>query len=177
MRPGCVVLWSRKNLSTKSFMMMIDKSMKKLPIARIVVDAPYYSREVEALCLSDAIYDLVIGNFFDARPPNDPNLLWQTAVCDVNKHTRKPKGNIRDVDNEEESAQKTIEKTQENEMNNNLCDISRTKFVELQINDVTINKLENANKYITEDDIKYRLKFNMKKLYQNNWVFKGRNRL
>ena len=30
----------------------------------------------------------------------------------------------------------------------------------MQRNDVTINKLENANKYITEDDIKYKLKFN-----------------
>ena len=126
-------------------MMMIDKSIKKVPIARIVVDTPYYSGEVEALCLSDAIYDLVIGNISDARPPNDPNLLWQTAVCDVNNHTRKAKGNIRDVNNEEDSAEKTIEKTQENEINNNLCDISRTKFIELQRNDVTINKLENAN--------------------------------
>ena len=78
----------------------------------------------------------------------------------MSNHTRKAKGNIRKVNNEEESAEKTIEKTKENEINNNLCDISRTKFIELQRNDVTINKLENANKYITEDDIEYRLKFN-----------------
>ena len=72
-------------------MMMIEKSIKKVPIARIVVDTPYNSGEVEALCLSDAIFDLVIGNIPDARPPNVPNLLRQTAVCDVNNHTRKAK--------------------------------------------------------------------------------------
>ena len=51
--------------------------------------------------------------------------MANSSICDVNNHTRKAKGNIREVNNEEESAEKTIEKTKENEINNNLCDISR----------------------------------------------------
>ena len=79
---GCSGVVDKKKIVNKeqylgrdSFMMMIDKSIKKVPIARIVIDTPYYSGEVEALCLSDVIYDLVIGNIPDARPPNDLNLL------------------------------------------------------------------------------------------------------
>ena len=51
---------------------MIDKSIIKAPIARIHVDTPYLKKEVEAVCLDDAAYDLCIGNVEGAKNPNDP---------------------------------------------------------------------------------------------------------
>ena len=44
------------------YMLLIDNTVRKVPIAKIQVDTPYLKGEVEAQCLTDAIYDLVIGN-------------------------------------------------------------------------------------------------------------------
>ena len=41
-------------------MLLIDNTMRKVPIAKITVDTPYLSGEVEAQCLSNAIYDLIV---------------------------------------------------------------------------------------------------------------------
>ena len=38
--------------------MMVDKTRRTVPTARINVKTAYYSGVVEALCLPDAIYDL-----------------------------------------------------------------------------------------------------------------------
>ena len=51
---------------------MINRSIIKAPIAKIYVDTPYLKKEVEAVCLDDAAYDLCIGNVEEARNPDDP---------------------------------------------------------------------------------------------------------
>ena len=53
------------------FMTLIDKTIRKAPIARINIDTPYFTGEVDALCLPDAIYDVFIGNIDGARLPNE----------------------------------------------------------------------------------------------------------
>ena len=47
----------------------------------IQVYTPYYKGEVEAQCLPDAFYDLIIGNIPGAREPDDPNPKWQEACA------------------------------------------------------------------------------------------------
>ena len=42
--------------------------------ARIQLKTPYLSGEVEALCISEVIYNLVVGNVPGARNPDDPDL-------------------------------------------------------------------------------------------------------
>ena len=42
--------------------MMVDRTIKRAPIARINVDTLYYVRVVEALCLLDLLFNLIIGN-------------------------------------------------------------------------------------------------------------------
>ena len=51
---------------------MINKSVIRAPIARISVDTPFLRKEVNAVVLEDAAYDLCIGNVVGAREPNDP---------------------------------------------------------------------------------------------------------
>ena len=63
-------------------MLLIDNTMRKVPIAKITVDTPYLSGEVEAQCLSNAIYDLIVCNVPGARAADDPNPSWQEA-CTV----------------------------------------------------------------------------------------------
>ena len=53
---------------------MINESVIRAPIARISVDTPFLRKEVNAVVLEDAAYDLCIGNVLGAREPNDPEI-------------------------------------------------------------------------------------------------------
>jgi hypothetical protein len=54
-------------------MRMIDRTLRRYPVVKVKVDSPYLCGEVEALCLPDALHDLVIGNVDGAREDPDPN--------------------------------------------------------------------------------------------------------
>ena len=54
--------------------MTIDKRIIRAPIAKIEIDTPYLRREMEAVCLEDASYDLIIGNVEGARKPDEPEV-------------------------------------------------------------------------------------------------------
>ena len=56
-----------------------------------MVDTHFLRGEVDALCLPDAAYDLIIGNVLDARQPYDPHPMWKdayntTGVYALRKH-------------------------------------------------------------------------------------------
>ena len=61
-------------------MLLIDNTARKVPIAKIVVDTPYLKGQVEAQCLPEPIYDLIIGNVPGARAADDPDPSWQDHV-------------------------------------------------------------------------------------------------
>ena len=61
-------------------MLLIDNTARKVPIAKIDVDAPYLKGQVKAQCLPDAVYDLIVGNVPGARAANDPDASWQDHV-------------------------------------------------------------------------------------------------
>ena len=50
---------------------LIDGTVRKFPIALVKVDTPFFNGEVEAMCMSAPIYDLVIGNVPGAKNPDD----------------------------------------------------------------------------------------------------------
>ena len=54
---------------------MADNTAKQVELVKIHIDKPYYVREVEAICLPDALYDLLIGNIKGVREPKDPDPL------------------------------------------------------------------------------------------------------
>ena len=72
-------------------MLLIDNTARKVPIAKFYVHTPYLKGHVEAKCLSDPIYDLIIGNVRDAR---DPDTSWQEA-CAVTTRSQAKKKNER----------------------------------------------------------------------------------
>ena len=55
------------------YILLIDNTVRQVPIVKIQVDTPYLKGDVEAQCLPDALYDLIIGNMEGARPPDDPD--------------------------------------------------------------------------------------------------------
>ena len=61
-------------------MLLIDNTARKVPIAKIDVDTPYLKGQVEAQCLPDAVYDLIVGNVPGARAADDPDPSWQGHV-------------------------------------------------------------------------------------------------
>ena len=96
---GCSSIVVKKNLvkeeqcmGDNSFMLLIDNTVKKVPIARITADAPYLSGEIEAQCLPDAIYDLIIGNVPGVRPADDPDPSWQEACAVTTRAQAKKEG-------------------------------------------------------------------------------------
>ena len=52
----------------------IDNKVLLAKKARIQVKTPYLSGEVQALCIPEAICDLVMGNVAGARNPHDPDM-------------------------------------------------------------------------------------------------------
>ena len=72
-------------------MLLIENTARKVPIARIYVDTPYLKGHVEAQCLSDPIYDLIIGNVPDARDAQNPDPSWQEACAVTTRSQAKKK--------------------------------------------------------------------------------------
>ena len=55
----------------KQVCVLIDGTAKSVPIATVEVSSPYFSGRVNALCMSNPIYDVIIGNISGARKPED----------------------------------------------------------------------------------------------------------
>ena len=68
----------------------VDLTLRLAPMAKVEVDTPFYVGTVEALCLQDPLFDLIIGNVHGARRSDDPN-QWRTVTfltgCSLFKNT------------------------------------------------------------------------------------------
>ena len=62
--------------------LLIDGTVREVPIARIHVETPYLTGEVDAMCMKASIYDLIIGNLPGARDPGNPNRNWNDPEND-----------------------------------------------------------------------------------------------
>ena len=69
-------------------MLLIDNTAKKVPIAKIDIDTPYLKGQVEAQCLPDAVYDLIVGNVPGTRAADNPDPSWQGHVQEACAVTR-----------------------------------------------------------------------------------------
>ena len=56
---------------------LADGTRKKFPVAIINVDTPYYKGTVEALCMPEPVYDLVLGNIDGVRSAENPDENWK----------------------------------------------------------------------------------------------------
>ena len=55
---------------------LADGTIKSFRVAMIQVDTPYLTGRVEALCMENPVYDLVIGNIKGVRSVENPDLKW-----------------------------------------------------------------------------------------------------
>lgn len=58
---------------------LADGSRIQVPVARVKVDTPYFTGNVEACiwCLENPLYSLIIGNIPNARDTKDPDRRWK----------------------------------------------------------------------------------------------------
>ena len=57
---------------------LIDGTVRNLPVAQINVNTPFFSGSTQALCMDNPIYDLILGNITGVRAPEDPDESWMT---------------------------------------------------------------------------------------------------
>lgn len=81
---GCSTVVVRKKFVTdKSYTgrmqkcVLIDGTVREVPIARLFVDTPFYKGDVDALVFDSPIYDLILGNIPGVRQPLDPDSNWE----------------------------------------------------------------------------------------------------
>ena len=55
---------------------LIDGTVRRYPVATILIDTPYYVGSVSALCMNDPVYDLILGNVPGVREPTNPDTSW-----------------------------------------------------------------------------------------------------
>ena len=56
---------------------LIDGTVRKVPVAKVSVDTPYFRGEIQALCMKNPVYQLILGNLPGIRDPSDPDLSWK----------------------------------------------------------------------------------------------------
>ena len=52
---------------------MIDGTSISASTANICIGTPYFREEVEAWCMKNTVYELIVGNIEGARLPEEPN--------------------------------------------------------------------------------------------------------
>ena len=56
--------------------LMVDGTVRKVPVAVVCVDTPYFVGEVEAMVMPTPIYDLILGNIPGCRDADKPDQAW-----------------------------------------------------------------------------------------------------
>ena len=65
------------------YIMTVTRTLLKAPFENVEISMPYYSGTVEALCLRDSLYQLIIGNILGARTPDNPDETWCVEAAAV----------------------------------------------------------------------------------------------
>ena len=79
---GCTGVVVRRDLVSDEQMLgkeldvtLINESKLKYPVAHISVECPFFNGTIEALCMEDTLYDLVIGNIGGSKLPDMSHIV------------------------------------------------------------------------------------------------------
>lgn len=56
--------------------LLVDGTVRKVPVAEVSIDTPYYVGNVEAMVMPTPIYDLILGNIPGCREADNPDHDW-----------------------------------------------------------------------------------------------------
>ena len=85
---GCSGVFIRRELVDETdftgemgHIMTVNRTIKRAPMAKVEVDTSFHVVTVEALCLQDPLFDLIIRNVPGARRSHDPNPEWGVVTA------------------------------------------------------------------------------------------------
>ena len=70
--------------------LLIDKTVRRFPIAEIEIDTPYFTGKVSAMCVVNPVHSLVLGEISGVRRPGDPDPTWTLEDRMQGETTNKP---------------------------------------------------------------------------------------
>ena len=91
-------------------MLTVDRTIKRAPIARIEVDTPFYNGTVEAMCMKDPLFDLIIGNVPEARKPDDPDPKWGVVAAAVTRAQARDRRDLKPLKVKEVTSKMAVNK-------------------------------------------------------------------
>ena len=130
--------------------LMIDGSVKTVPVANVIIDSPYFKGRVEAMVMKTPLYDLILGNIQNARNISDPDRTWTRSCMECykeDKANKKVKVTKKILEDKEDSEEKVQENKQE-ESKEEVCMFVQTR---------NLKKMEKLSKQeLIVEDINYK---------------------
>ena len=90
---GCSTVVVRRSLVSNSQLtgeyktcVLIDGTIRRVPVAIIDVNTPYFVGEITALCMNNPVYDLILGNIPGVRDPSQPDTSWKKPDVHCEQH-------------------------------------------------------------------------------------------
>lgn len=153
---------------------MIDGTVRRTPVAKVHIDTQYFTGEVEAVCMRNPLYEVILGNIPGI---DDKGNAWQPRDLMSNKQISQNS----DTDNDDCANESTAEQLQavvtrrmardENKTRKPLnviegidSEVTRERFVQLQKDDETLrscwdkSKTQEAYKELEVKEAKYIMK-------------------
>ena len=113
---------------------LVDCTVREVPLAKLKIDTPYLTGDVEALCPRDTIYVLIIGNIPNAKDPNKPRVnRWEAGVLTRAASKRTNRNNP------------LVTCTHKEWM-----DVDRTRLLHLQLEDTSLHRYQDETRTQTK---------------------------
>ena len=68
--------------------LMVDGTARKVPVANVSIDCPYFVGTAEAMVMNTPVYDLILGNIPGVREVANPDLEWTPAVGETHASSK-----------------------------------------------------------------------------------------
>ena len=68
--------------------LMVDGTARKVPVANVSIDCPYFVETAEAMVMNTPVYDLILGNIPGVREVANPDLEWTPAVGETHASSK-----------------------------------------------------------------------------------------
>ena len=137
---------SKQFKSESQTCVLADGTRRTFQIATIQIDTPFFSGEVDALCMENPVYELVIGNISGVRSADDPDVNWNHDRMGQTKSFQK-------VCAVETRAQK-LKKENVSSLHAppSIREFSKAELIEGQVQDKSIER------YVTKADVDERIR-------------------
>ncbi|XP_061195768.1 uncharacterized protein LOC133203996 [Saccostrea echinata] len=117
---------------------LIDGTVRQVEEAVIDIDTPFYVGKVNALCMKEPVYDLIIGNVQGVRNHSDPDPLWRRREDRENNFELLQAVQTRSQKVKEEKGMKELSVSDSIDL-----DVNVDKMKELQTTDESLSTYRN----------------------------------